>query len=276
MYEFNLHKKDKEEKMEEKVYESQRGKVHYWIEGSGAECIVLIHGATMDHDLFKHQIDFFSSSYKVLALDVPFHGKSRPYENFTLENAFLDLEEILKMEKVKKIHIAGQSMGGFISQIYAFKNKVQSVCIIDSGPLNIEYATKFDMWFLSKVSLMLKIFTYKFLIKTMSKQITFNDESKEYAYDTLTRMTKKEIITISDQVYQGIRKFAPEKIKITVPMIIFYGEHDETEGIIKGSKVWAEKEGHILKELKNASHNANFDNCEQFNKDYMEFLQTIK
>ena len=53
------------------------------------------HGATMDHGLFQHQIEYFAQQYKTIVWDVPKHGLSRPYEGFSLPKAASELIGIL-------------------------------------------------------------------------------------------------------------------------------------------------------------------------------------
>ena len=80
---------------------SKRGRVFYWIERNTSDkCIVFIHGLTADHTLFDKQIDFWSRGYTVITFDMPLHGESRPYNDFTFYNVADDLKSILMKEKI--------------------------------------------------------------------------------------------------------------------------------------------------------------------------------
>ena len=81
--------------MEHKKKSGEHGSVHYWVKGKSDHCIVFTHGATMDHGLFQHQIEYFAQQYKVIVWDVPMHGLSRPYEGFSLPKAASEFNRIL-------------------------------------------------------------------------------------------------------------------------------------------------------------------------------------
>ena len=101
---------------------SKRGRVFYWIERNTSDkCIVFIHGLTADHTLFDKQIDFWSRGYTVITFDMPLHGESRPYNDFTFYNVADDLKGILLKEKITHIVIAGQSAGGYVAQAFTQK-----------------------------------------------------------------------------------------------------------------------------------------------------------
>ena len=51
--------------MEHKIISGTHGSVHYWVKGQGDNCILFTHGATMDHGLFRYQIEYFSQHYRV-------------------------------------------------------------------------------------------------------------------------------------------------------------------------------------------------------------------
>lgn len=98
--------------MNHKTISNDRGTVHYWVDGSADETILFTHGATMDHGMFDEQMEHFAKDYKVISWDVPAHGKSRPYADFTLQHTAEDLIQILDAESITQVHLVGQSMGG--------------------------------------------------------------------------------------------------------------------------------------------------------------------
>ncbi len=59
--------------------------LHYREKGN-KEPFILLHGNGEDNSYFKHQIDYFSNRYRVIALDTRGHGKSpRGTKSFTIE-----------------------------------------------------------------------------------------------------------------------------------------------------------------------------------------------
>ena len=89
--------------------------------GSGMP-LVLLHGNSEDSGYFKHQIDWFSGKYRVIAVDTRGHGKSpRGTKPFTLEQFAEDLKEFLDSRGLERIHLLGFSDGGNIALLFALK-----------------------------------------------------------------------------------------------------------------------------------------------------------
>ena len=89
--------------------------------GSGRP-LVLLHGNNEDSTYFKHQIDWFSDNYRVIAVDTRGHGKSpRGTKPFTLEQFAEDLKEFLDSRGLTKIYLLGFSDGGNIALLFALK-----------------------------------------------------------------------------------------------------------------------------------------------------------
>ena len=262
--------------MEHKTRTRENGTVHYWVAGSGENCIVFTHGATMDHGLFADQVDYFSKDYKVILWDVPMHGASRPYDNFSLQGAANALIDMLDAEQIEQAHLVGQSMGGYISQYAArdYPERVKSVTALDSSPLQPSYYYAMDNWLLALTPAILKVYPYNSLVKTIATQIAKTERAKAYALKTLKTYTKAEIIAIMDVVYQGVRDYA-EEIVLSQPLLIIYGDGDRTGKVQTYSDKWAKNEDRPLVVLPDAWHNANMDNPETFNQVLDDFLRKI-
>lgn len=260
--------------MDHNVISGIYGSVHYWIAGQGEKCIVFTHGATMDHGLFQYQVEHFASQFKVIVWDVPMHGCSRPYDGFTLQKAAQELIGILDAESVNKAHLVGQSMGGYIGQLVArdYPERVESLIIVDSSPMQPFYYSKLDNWLLAITPSLLRLYPYKFLISAIAKSIAVREVSQQYALETLKGYSKTEIADIMSTVYQGVQDYQQEEA-LPVPILIVYGEADRSGKVQTYSKQWAEKEGRSLRVISQASHNSNMDNPDEFNQIVDEFLE---
>lgn len=108
--------------MEKKELKTERGSVFYWIEKNAApraKCIVFTHGLTANHSMFEKQVEYFRSACTLITWDVPLHGISRPYRDFSYGHCAQDLNEILEREGIGKAVLVGMSMGGYPSQEFA-------------------------------------------------------------------------------------------------------------------------------------------------------------
>jgi pimeloyl-ACP methyl ester carboxylesterase len=260
--------------MEHKTISNDRGTVHYWVDGNTGEAIAFTHGATMDHRMFQEQTEYFATNYRVIGWDAPLHGLSRPYRDFTLQNAADDLVQILDTEGVGKAHLVGQSMGGYISQIVAhrYPHRVRSLVCVDSSPIGLSYYSKLDKWLLSITPSLLKLYPHNYLIETIAKGIALEESAQSYALEVLQTYTISEIASIMRAVYQGLLDNGNGQ-RLSCPVLIVYGEKDTTGKVREYSERWAKQENWEIRIIPHAAHNSNMDNPAKFNQALAEFLE---
>ena len=130
---------------------TEKGNIVYWVnekkENDKPE-LVFLPGLTADHRLFLKQIEHFKDEYSVFVWDAPGHNLSYPFEmNFSLADKAKWLNEILEKEGFKKPVIRGQSMGGYLGQMYMhlFPEKLAGFICIDSAPLQKMYYKKWEL-----------------------------------------------------------------------------------------------------------------------------------
>lgn len=265
--------------MEHKYIISDKGTTHYWIKKNtiSSKCIVFTHGVTADHSLFEKQIEYFSSKYTVLNWDVPFHGLSRPYQDFSYKQTAIELKSILDEERITKAVLVGMSMGGYPCQMFIDMYPEMAECFIalDTTPFGTAYYSKSDLWWLKKVKPMAEWFPEGVLRKSMAKSVSLT----EYSYNTMLEMlkplSKAQIIEQMDIAYG---KFAQENrdIDLSVPVLILLGDKDKTGKVSQYCKEWSRKTGYPLHIIKNAAHFSNGDNPEQVNNEIEEFILRIE
>ena len=70
--------------------------------------------------MFQTQIDYFRDKYNILTLDIIGHGKStKVRKGDSIDKMSAWISEILKTEKIEKIHIVGISLGAVLAQDFA-------------------------------------------------------------------------------------------------------------------------------------------------------------
>ena len=110
----------------------------YYQEKGNKEPFILLHGNGEDSSYFKHQIDYFSDRYRVIAIDTRGHGKSpRGTKPFTIEQFSHDLYDFMISHKISNAVILGFSDGANIAMKFAMKypDKVKAL-ILNGGNLN--------------------------------------------------------------------------------------------------------------------------------------------
>lgn len=266
-------------KMKQMTINGIGGKVHYWISrpnNNSKGALVFTHGLTANHTMYERQVEYFKDDYVVITWDVPLHGLSIPYKEFSYEIAARDLNSILLQESIGKACLIGMSMGGYPSQMFAYlyPEKVQCFVGIDTTPFRTEYYSRSDLWWLSKVKTMAKWFTDKTLRKSMAKSVAVTDYSYNKMIEMLKPMSKEQIIEQMDIAYG---KLASEirDIDLNCPVLILLGDKDKTGKVKQYCAEWAKKTGYPLHIIKNAAHFSNGDNAEQVNTEIEKFISSL-
>lgn len=111
--------------------------LHYTEKGNKAP-FILLHGNGEDNAYFKHQIEYFSDRYRVIALDTRGHGQSpRGTQPFTIEQFACDLYDFMTSHQMSNAVILGFSDGANIAMKFAMNHpdRVKAL-ILNGGNLN--------------------------------------------------------------------------------------------------------------------------------------------
>ncbi len=96
---------------------------HYYIEKGRGEPFILLHGNGENCGYFRNQIDAFSESYHVYAIDTRGHGKTpRGEKPFTIRQFADDLLGFMDDHRIEKAHLLGFSDGGNIALVFALRH----------------------------------------------------------------------------------------------------------------------------------------------------------
>ena len=261
--------------MVEKTYETSCGTIHYWI-GKEADALgvsfIFLPGLTADHRLFDRQIAYFEKKCPVFVWDAPGHAASWPFAmTFSMEDKARWLNEILIREDIRNVVIAGQSMGGYLGQMYAqlFPEKLRGFISIDSAPLQRDYITAVELWLLKRMEPVYRYYPWKWLLKQgtngvavsgygralmRSMMMTYDGDKKRYA-----RLAGHGFRILAE----AIEKKLPYEIKC--PALLICGEKDHAGSCIRYNKAWHKKAGIPIAWIKNAGHNSNTDAPEEIN-----------
>jgi len=105
----------------EKYFESGEGRFRYCVLGEGP-VVVLLHGYLEALEIWVKFAERLSNRYKVVLIDLPGHGKSTVMAGYpSLERMAGIVYDICREERLKKIFLAGHSMGGYITLAYLEK-----------------------------------------------------------------------------------------------------------------------------------------------------------
>lgn len=259
--------------MEKKAIHTPRGTVFYWrSEVKREQAIMFSHGLTADHTLFDKQIAFWSREYTVITWDMPLHGESRPYQDFTFSHLADDMKQILDEEQIGQAVMAGQSGGGYAVQAFALKYpaRLGAFLAIGSSPFGKKYYKKSELFVTRHFSAIARLYPYNYYCKAAAKATCRTPEARDSFHDCLKKLGKQGMLTAATAVYRDFPHY--EEVNFTCPVILFVGEYDQTGYVRRYNEMWSKETGYPLLIVPNAAHNANYDNAPFFNQKAYDML----
>lgn len=267
--------------MTEKTYETPSGIIHYWVnelKEKTAIQLVFLPGLTVDHRLFDKQVEAFEDTYSIFVWDAPSHASSYPFEyDYDLADKARWLDEILSKEGYDRPVLIGQSMGGYLSQMYAelYPTKIFGFISVDSAPLKKEYYSGFELWLLKRMEPIYRIYPWKRLMKDGTNGVA----STEYGRKLCSEMWSNydddhnHYTKLAGFGYLILAKAVEEQhsYDIPCPALLICGTKDHAGSCIRYNKEWHKKTGIPIKWIEGAGHNSNTDCPEEINKIIEEF-----
>ncbi len=271
--------------MLEKTYQTECGTIHYWINknpDSPMEALIFLPGLTADHRLFDKQIEFFKEKYSVFVWDPPAHASSWPFDfSFSLKDKAIWLNEIFIQEKIDKPIIIGQSMGGYVGQMYSqlFPNKLKGFISIDSAPLQRSYMNSFEIFLLKRMEPIYRCYPWKSLVKAGVKGVAESEYGRELMEKMMTDYNnqKRRYAQIAGHGYRILAEAVEANLpyEIKCPALLICGEKDKAGSVLRYNKEWHKKSGLPIKWIKDAGHNSNTDKPDEVNKIIDVFVGNI-
>ena len=165
--------------------------------------VVMLHGSMYDESRFiwDQMFPFLSAYYHLYALDIPRHGKSRPWEGSMDHSRLMDiLNCTFEQLQISSFSLVGLSMGGGLSIGYAalYPDKVNSMVLFEPGGLGDKVDMEFITWLYINFPGMLRSLSQKYMKQDHSymKKIVeslFAGGSKPTDPERLTSIIRDEV-----------------------------------------------------------------------------------
>ena len=270
--------------MTEKTYETRCGTIHYWTNEVADSIVTLVFlpGLTADHRLFDKQIAYFEGRYRVLVWDAPGHDASWPFDfTFTLGDKARWLDGILEQEGISSPVIIGQSMGGYVGQMYAqlFSEKLKGFISIDSAPLQRKYVTAAEIWLLKRMEPVYRWYPWKSLLKSGTKGVATSSYGRALMHDIMMTYDgdQARYAKLSGHgmwmLAEAMEADLPYELKC--PALLICGEKDRAGSCIRYNKAWHRETGIPIEWIRDAGHNSNTDDPDTVNRLIEEFLSKL-
>lgn len=268
--------------MIEKIYETPSGIIHYWMNDaveSSQTALIFLPGLTADHRLFEKQIEYFKDTYRVLVWDAPGHASSYPFKlNFSLFDMAKWLDRIFVKERIENPILIGQSMGGYVGQVYAqlFPEKLKGLVTIDSPSLQRKYYTAMELWLLKNMEAIYRIYPWKFILKSGPKSVSTTDYGRKLMYDMMMVYdgNQERYACLTGYGYkifsEAVEKKLPYEVKC--PQLVICGKEDRSGSCIRYLKAYERNTGKSVQWIDKAGHNSNTDQPDTVNRLIDEFL----
>ncbi|KQW87834.1 hypothetical protein ASC94_25385 [Massilia sp. Root418] len=108
-----------------------------YLEGGKGETLVLLHGFAGDKDNFTRMARWLTPHYRVLCPDLPGFGEAGrdPQAGYSIAQQAERLRALLDQVAPGKVHLGGNSMGGFIAAQFAaaWPERVASLWLLDAA-----------------------------------------------------------------------------------------------------------------------------------------------
>ncbi len=268
--------------MEQKKLETKSGNIIYWIykKDTALPWLVFLPGLSADHMLFEKQIEYFSEKYNCLVWDAPAHGLSRPFElNFTMRDIADYLHMIFQFEGITYPILIGQSLGGYISQVYMdqYPGSASGFVSIDSCSLSRKYYTWWEIALLKRTKWMYMSIPWKLLLKWGISGTSVSDYGRKVMEEAWSVYNKKEYCELADHGSRIFAEAVEEKSEypIRCPVLLLCGEKDMSGSAKSYNRRWTKQDGFKLVWIKGAGHNSNTDAPDIVNLEIDRFIQSI-
>lgn len=249
--------------------ESDSNKIYYRVSGAeNSRTIIFVHGLAADSRFFHNQLKYFGNFCRVIAVDLPGHGRSRKTGKLSLELYSSSIEQVAKKENIDSYILAGHSMGGAVC-LEHYKNnpgKIQALILISTAPripVTTDMLERSKNDFRSFFDEMLSLIFFKkagVFILAAKKSIDDEEES---------------IITDDLKICMNI-DHTDLLVKIDVPVLLLANRYDSMISADMTAEMRNSIPGAELVVFDSHGHIPFFEESESFNNTLEEFLRSIQ
>ncbi len=232
-----------------------------YLEGGKGDTLLLVHGFGGDKDNWTRMARYLTANFRVIAPDLPGFGESdrKSNENYSIQNQTKRLEAFAKEIGIDRFHLAGNSMGGWISAWYAvqYPRRVISLILINSAgvtsPEKSEHTLNIEKGY--NALLVNDVDDY-------DRLINFVFVNPPYIPGMIKKHFAEAAVrnrAFNEKIYDDISKervsLEPHLKNISVPSLIIWGDTDRVihpssagvfaRGIPKSKSIIFEKCGHL-------------------------------
>mgnify|MGYP002749018133 FL=1 len=252
----------------EKEIELEGLRVRMEVTGEGRP-LILMHGWGCDHTTVRSIAATAAQTHTVYNIDFPgFGGSQEPAKVWGVELYTRLIEDLVRKEGLERPVLIGHSFGGRVSILYASRNEVDKVVLVDAAGIKPKRSLKYY----------LKVYSFK-----AGKRFWELLLGKENAQERVDRMRTKrgssDYAGASPMMRRILSKVVNEDLTdrlplISAPTLLIWGENDTATPIADAKKMSRLIPGSGLVSFPGCGHYSFLDNPIQFRAVLSSFLKS--
>lgn len=194
--------------------------LHYDVSGDG-DPLILMHGWGCDHTTVASIARVASETNRVYNLDFPGFGKSDEPDGVWGVEEYTDLvEKLCVAEKIENPILIGHSFGGRVSILYASRNKVNKLILVDAAGIKPERSLKYYI----------KVYSFK-LSKKIYRLLLGKDKAEKRIEKMRAEKGSSDYASASPKMRAIMSRVVNEDLTgrlhlIESPTLLIWGEND--------------------------------------------------
>ena len=235
--------------------------------------VLLIHGWTLDLDMWAPQFATLASRYRLIALDRRGFGLSTGTPG--IEHDLADIAQLLAKLSVGQVAIVGMSQGARVALRWAMRSPERTTCLVLDGPPR-------DLLSVSRLEGEITLAAYRKLVRSEGIE-AFRRQWLEHPLMRLHTRDARVHALLREMVgrYPGHDLLADDTEhlpdvgdldRLDLPVLVINGEHDSDARIGAGNDLVRALPDVRLAVIPDAGHLSNLDNPGAYNAVLGEFL----
>ena len=225
-----------------------------------APWIVLIHGLSVDHEVWDFMVPDLQRTHHVMTIDLPDHGGNAT--PFTVEDAVQELKICMDGLSIQKAVILGHCIGGIVAQVFAQKHpdRCSRLILMDTFPVgqrDIDYAS--FKW-LSRLRKPMMLIQATLFFNALSSIFAATAQGEVFLYLMMSQQKPSKIFHAFTEAMQSLSKYPPATL--TCPVYYLMGSRDHLEPIHTWNRKAAKQVGGHYITIKHCGHFPMVDNPE--------------
>ena len=241
-------------------------KLHYTVSGEGHP-LMLLHGWGCSTEIWQRVLPFLEERFRVINVDFAGFGQSEePTEMWGVEEYTRSVEAIAQHEGITSPILIGHSFGGRVSIVYASRNKVRKVVLVDAAGVKPRRSLAYYR----------KVYTFK-LMKHLARLLLGRERAAEWIESRRAKAGSSDYSQATPMMRAILSKVVNEDLchlmpKISAPTLLFWGENDTATPLADAKKMESLIPDAGLVTVAGAGHFSFLENPQLFERVLASFL----